>query len=207
MKKALIVLVIISYLFSSCTPILKVMYGIKNPERVVSKEYVMKYAQNISMDTNDVFFVASKKEQNHLLIQKDIPTLEIYNKDGLFIQYKPDSVRCNSSAFNLTDSICTINFSHIDTSYGRSLNNITRHLYNYNNLSYLSSDSGYDYVVVIFWGTFAGKLNKDHVKVWSESLNKQKQNNCRLKIVNISLDVVGGITHQSKSDDTSAYRH
>lgn len=200
--KKVILLSLVVCLLTSCSFIARVGFGIKKPS-LKETSYVLDYAQKLNMDTSEVFFAGSQQNWAKLLNKREMPSVEIYDRKGRFVRYKPDSLKCNAPAFNLTNDICNSAFLSVDSS--RNIKDITSRLYNYNS-SYLTQND-YDYVVVVYWATFAGKLNKDHTKVWVDNINAQKKSNCNLKVINLSLDIINANVTDTGTTSGSAFSH
>ena len=43
-----------------------------------------------------------------------------------------------------------------------------------------------DFYLFIFWTRYSGRLNKDHVKIWEEQANNNK--NSKIKVIKVSFD-------------------
>jgi len=43
-----------------------------------------------------------------------------------------------------------------------------------------------DFYVLIYWTTWTGRLNKDHVKIWEDSAYAKKQAN--IKVIKVNMD-------------------
>jgi hypothetical protein len=40
---------------------------------------------------------------------------------------------------------------------------------------------------LIYWTVWAGKLNKDHVKIWEDQARNNK--NCKVKVIKVNMDM------------------
>lgn len=176
-------MLIMSMLLLSCSPIVRFMYGIKKP-KIENEKTISNYAMKIDMSKGNIYSLSFEDYKRTLdLINKKVPEVWIFNKEGNFVPYG-EAWACNASAFdfikNLSDSV------HYHSQNNPSFNSLPFRLkdLNGNNVEIDLSDANYH--VFIFWAKFAGKLNKDHVKVWeNQALENRKT---KIKVYKVNMD-------------------
>jgi len=169
---------------TSCQPIIKLFYGIKNP-KVENEQTLTKYMSKKDINKDNVYTVDFDNYQTSLeSINSKIPEVFIFNKKGQFIPYG-EEYACNASAFSFIENL------NKDSSYN-STNNTTldRTLIGLCDLKgqprTINTSDNTDFFVFIYWTRWAGKLNKDHVKVWEQqALSNDKAD---IKVVKINMD-------------------
>ncbi len=174
---------IMGMLLLSCSPIVRFMYGIKKP-KIENEKSISNYAMKIDMSKGNIYSLSFEDYKKTLdLINKKVPEVWIFNKEGNFVPYG-EAWACNASAFdfikNLSDSV------HYYSQNNPSFNSLPFRLkdLNGNNVEIDLSDANYH--VFIFWAKFAGKLNKDHVKVWeNQALENRKT---KIKVYKVNMD-------------------
>lgn len=170
-------------LLLSCSPIVRFMYGIKKP-KIENEKSISNYAMKIDMSKGNIYSLSFEDYKKTLdLINKKVPEVWIFNKEGNFVPYG-EAWACNASAFdfiqNLSDSV------HYHSQNNPSFNSLPFRLKDLkgNNVEIDLSDANYH--VFIFWAKFAGKLNKDHVKVWeNQALENRKT---KIKVYKVNMD-------------------
>lgn len=176
-------MLIMSMLLLSCSPIVRFMYGIKKP-KIENEKTISNYAMKIDMSKGNIYSLSFEDYKRTLdLINKKVPEVWIFNNEGNFVPYG-EAWACNASAFdfikNLSDSV------HYHSQNNPSFNSLPFRLkdLNGNNVEIDLSDANYH--VFIFWAKFAGKLNKDHVKVWeNQALENRKT---KIKVYKVNMD-------------------
>lgn len=94
--KSLLVLLIFSY---SCNPIMKTIYGIKDPHPE-TKESLNKYMNSISMSSENSLVVNKKGKYNIVLDDfKKIPESVLFDSTGKRLTYKIEEQDCNAGLF------------------------------------------------------------------------------------------------------------
>lgn len=178
----------ISYLvviltFISCSPIVRLLYGIKKP-KVENEESLKKYLEKVNISDKDVYTLDFEGYQKALeLINKKIPEVLIFDKNGNYIPYGNEWA-CNASAFdfivNLNDTTKYV------ISDKTNITSLPFSLYSLEGDSLGIPTLNESFHLFIFWAKFAGKLNKDHVKIWEkQAINNSKTN---IKVYKINMD-------------------
>lgn len=181
MKRNLI-LIILTLTFMSCQPIMKKMYGIKNPD-IENRKTIIKTANKYKLDTTNIVSVNSK-DFLYVLKETSIPNASVYDKNGKYIEYRQTDTSCNAGLFqfipalNLTDKYNQPEKANLDTELKkfRDLNGNT-----------LKSIETADFYLLIYWTVWTGKLNKDHVKIWEDLAKNNKNSN--VKVIKVNLDL------------------
>jgi len=176
-------MLMMSMLLLSCSPIVRFMYGIKKP-KIENEKSISNYAMKIDMSKGNIYSLSFEDYIKTLdLINKKVPEVWIFNREGNFVPYG-EAWACNASAFdfikNLSDSV------NYQSQNNPSFNSLPFRLkdLNGNNVEIVLSDANYH--VFIYWAKFAGKLNKDHVKVWeNQALDNSKT---KIKVYKVNMD-------------------
>lgn len=185
MKKIIFLLFLSVCVFSpSCSPIIKLVYGIHQP-RVLNKEKIDHFLVKNNLDTTNN--VAIKDKDFLYIINKikmTFPEIMVFDKEGKFIMYKEDKT-CNASAFKFIDSLNNSkNYPRVDSIELSFFENKFVDLYGKGDVKIMDSNS--DYFLLIFWTEWTGKLNKDHTYIWEQNAKKNK--NASIKTVKVNCD-------------------
>lgn len=85
-------------LLVGCTPVIKLAYGIKNPERERSAERLVAYLERKQMRTDNVLRRAEVPRPY------SVPEVHVFDRNGAFIPYgEPGS--CNAAAFDFLETL------------------------------------------------------------------------------------------------------
>lgn len=171
----------------SCRPILNVYYGIKQPSNK-SEDDLLKYLKRKSINDDNIFYLKDTVAFKEVMAtQRTIPEIEVYNKEGYFIPYK-DTGFCSAPGYVYLRSICD-NVKK-DPVMTRHISERTKQIIPCkNNKVFEGYQPGdYDYTVILLWATYTGRLNKDHVRVWEESIQQAK--GCKVRVFKVSEDVM-----------------
>ena len=181
--KYLLVLLIFSY---SCNPIMKTIYGIKDPQ-VETKESLNKYMNSISMGSENNLVVNKKGKYNIVLddFKKIIPESVLFDSTGKRLTYKKEEQDCNAGLFATIPEL-TIN-SSLKEEKGSNLEEFKSNLIYLDNEKSVGNLPKADFYLFISWARFVGKLNKDHVKVW-EKLAKDNPN-AKIIVFKVNMDM------------------
>ena len=178
-----IVLFVFSLLIlASCQPIMKKIYGIKDPE-IENKKTILKSALKYNLDTSNIVTVNSK-DFLYVLNGQSIPDAAIYDKNGKYIEYRQTDTSCNAGLFQFIPSL------NLNEKYNQpDSSDLTAELNKFRDLkgNLLTPTEAADFYLLIYWTVWTGKLNKDHVKVW-EDLGRDNKN-CKIKVIKVNLDL------------------
>lgn len=173
-------------LTNSCTQKLYMMYAGMHEPRVETTESLRKYMRKVKMTSDNVFTTQNIESfQNQLFFAGgSVPEALIFNKNLDNIIYR-DTNECNAHAFsaileldkNKTYQINDlVKFNDINAGLCDLEGNPTKITVNDNS----------DFLVVIYWAKFTGRLNKDHVNIWEkDAINNTNSN---IQVVKINLD-------------------
>jgi hypothetical protein len=192
MKKIAIIL-FSTFLFLSCQPILKKIYGIKDPE-IESEKTILKATKKYKLDSTNILTVNSK-DFLYVLNGQSIPDAAIYDKNGKYIEYRQTDTSCNAGLFQFIPSLnLTDLYNQPDSSDLKSELKKYRDLKG-NDLKILESA---DFYVIIYWTVWTGKLNKDHVKIWEDLAKENK--NTKIKVLKVNLDLQSWWNKQERDE-------
>jgi len=184
MKKISLLLFFSGLILVNCKVILTKMYGIKDPE-IENKKTIQKKALKFGLDTSNLVTVNSVDFLSVLKQSRGIPECAVFNKKGEYIEYKKSDTSCNAGVFNFISELdATKNYTASperllkkDLEKFRDLNGKT-----------LAPDyvKAADFYVLMYWCVYAGKLNKDHVKVWEQ--NAKNNTKAKIQVIKVNLD-------------------
>jgi hypothetical protein len=169
---------------ASCAPIMKTLYGIGKPD-VETAASIRKKALKAGLDTSGIVTVSSEAFLR-VLRDNGIPNAAIYNRQGRYIEYRQTDTSCNAGLFQFIPALRADGVYAMPDSL--PLQKEWEHLRDLNGLP-LAPPKDADYTVLIYWTTWAGRLNKDHVKVWEEQA--RANTHCTIRVVKVNLDVQG----------------
>jgi hypothetical protein len=181
MNKALLVCLAI-FSFAGCQPIMKMLYGIKKPG-VENETSIKKLAYKLELDTSNIVTVNSLDFYS-VLKEQGIPDGAIFDSQGDYIEYRQTDSSCNAGLFAFIPELS------LDKEYNRTnKTDLNTEFKKFRDLkgNVITSADHADFYLLIYWTAWAGRLNKDHVKVW-EDLAK-KNTNCTIKIIKVNLDL------------------
>lgn len=165
---------------SSCSPVIKLLYGIHNP-RLVSSEKILNKAEKYGIAQSQKMYAFSYEGfQAYTKDDNSINGLFIY-KNGSRVLPK-DSSTCSGSLINLAKNFkdkSAVELIAIDSTkyYGSYLLDLETG-------TPVQVETDKEYVAYVFWATYAGRLNRTLSAEWIKELQK----NDDLLIVIVSLD-------------------
>lgn len=169
-------------LLLGCQPIMKKIYGIKDPD-IENRKSIVKKAAKFGLDTTNIVTVNSK-DFIHVLRSTGIPDCAIYDRNGAYIEYRQTDTSCNAGLFEFIPALnLTSKYNQPDST---QLSGVWSKFRDWKGDS-LQQPEKADFYLLIYWTVWAGKLNKDHVKVWEDLAGKNA--NCKIKVVKVNLDI------------------
>ncbi len=173
------------FTLNGCGLVLKTYYGIHQPKAETAKS-LGKYMRKKKIVSNNIFTTVNQEAmKKHIGISRGIPEVLIFNKQGQGIVYKTPE-QCNAPAFdaiveldrqktypvNDTLSLDSVNVGLADL-YGNSAN--------------IQIHDSADFLVVLYWARYTGRLNKNHVNIWEQDARVNSKAN--IQVVKINLDM------------------
>lgn len=173
---------------SSCTPVIKMIYGVKNP-KPKTDEQVIQYSNKLFDKEYDMYRPVDSTAYNALTDLKlnSLPGIVFFDSDGNQKSIHKDTLEhCTASAdvfirhLNLLDDAPSMNLNKSD---------ILQYVHKINFKDKKEEQRDYKNSIIIFWADWIGpKLNKqatrDWLQVYSE-LAQKNQDNIDLKIINV----------------------
>ncbi len=159
------VLCLTAILGAGCTPAMKMIYGIRSP-KVENHQSLTDYLRRKGLRTDNIYTVDADSYARMLeLIDAGIPDVMVFDREGRFLPYGEDSA-CNAGAFEFLRTLDrTRQYTSKEAPRLHEIATLLRDMHG----RPVNLPEGSDFYVVIFWARWAGRLNKDHVKVWEES--------------------------------------
>lgn len=176
MKKIFTLLTIV-ILFTSCSPILKTVYGIKNP-KFTNIETTQKYLAQKSIQGKDVYFKSTKDIAIVMKNDVKIPNAVFFNNKGQQVEFRTTTKECVNDITVFLNNIEQID--EMPLKQGLSLNQLVQHIADRNGKP-IKIDSTADAIVFINWATYMGKLNKT-VFEWTDIIQKMPETDTKVKV-------------------------
>ncbi|QOW10684.1 hypothetical protein Q73A0000_10010 [Kaistella flava (ex Peng et al. 2021)] len=177
--------ILVLTMFTNCQPIAKALTGISTPKEETT-ESILDFLEKAKMDTSNIFVVKDEKSYYPTLklFSNSFPEALLFDKNGNELIYKETVQSCNAGLFATIPNLNTtselkkgnLQIENVLNTYAVPLlkNNVIL-------------ETQCDYYLIINWGKFIGKLNRDHVKVW-EDLAKAN-NKVKIKVIKLNIDL------------------
>lgn len=200
MKKLFVPAFLIGWaLLGSCTWLLKKSYGIKKP-KVETANSVRSKAMGFGLDTSNIVTVKSTEFKEVLQTHKNIPDADIFDSEGKYIEYRATDTSCNAGLFGFIPALSK------EKQYNKTgLTTLEKEKARWLDLQGKPLRNDFirpaDFYVVIYWTTWTGKLNKDHVKAWEKLAHENK--NASIQVIKVDLDYQ---SHWPEADQKAAMK-
>ncbi len=186
MKKQLLIPLI--FLLIGCSnakmKLLYSVYGIKQPKELNSTE-IIKYANKIKLNNYEHYSI-SKKGFIYLSQSKEsVNSMFVF--DNNLNQIKPKkSISCSADNLefiqNFTDSTKVIVLQNDSTS------KVYQHIKSIEGDDIRINSDEFDYLIILTWAKFIGKLNKTNTLTWSQKLTEITFEGKKIKVIYLNLD-------------------
>lgn len=186
MKKQLFIPLI--FLLIGCSnakmTLLYAIYGIKQPKELNSTE-IIKYANKIKLNNYEHYSI-SKKGFIYLSQSKEsVNSMFIFNHN--LNQIKPKKfISCSADNIefiqNFTDSAKVIVLQNDSTS------KVYQHIKSIEGDDIRINSDEFDYLIILTWAKFIGKLNKTNTLTWSQKLTEITFEGKKIKVIYLNLD-------------------
>jgi hypothetical protein len=171
--------------WTGCMPIMKKIYGIKNPD-IENEITIKKKANKFGLDTTNIFSVNASDFLRTFKDAGGIPAGAIFNSEGNYIEYRETDTSCNAGLFKFIPGLNTV------TTYNKTgKTTLDNELNKYrdlkgNKISQANLKPA-DFYLFLYWTIWTGKLNKDHVKVWEQLARDNTK--AKIEIIKVNLDI------------------
>ncbi len=167
-------------LFSSCTKVMFLAYGISKP-KVITQEKVERHILKYELKSEYSLAISDTGYHKYMLQGLDINEIFLYTKDGKLV-LPEDTNSCSSASFDFIDVFRDTNYAYLrDTNSMNAFHPYFRNL----DGSPCVLENNKPYTAVVFWASWAGRLNKDLSAKWVEQLKKHED----VTVVCVSLDM------------------
>lgn len=176
----------------SCTPIMKTLYGIKDP-RVENKETLAKYLDGIGLGHEVVYIPSdmSLMPEVNEEFGRSVPEAVLFDSEGNRRTYKDSDQDCNAGLFA---TIPGMNKNTVlKSEKGADFISFTRMLSSLEDQSAFKMHERADYHLFISWTKYTGKLNKDHVREWVNLASTNDAVNIAVYLVNMDFQESWGL--------------
>jgi hypothetical protein len=183
MKKTSIIILSFFLILTGCTTILKLFYGLKDPE-IENRESILEYCKKKGVNMENLATINS--DDYYAKLANGIPEADIFNKRGEYIEYRQTDSSCNAGLFAFIPEL------HRDSVYrltGKlNLNDEINKLRTLTGEQFVLRDTyDYDFYVIMYWARFIGRLNKDHINIWEQEASNNK--NARIRVIKANVDI------------------
>jgi hypothetical protein len=177
-------------------------YGIRNP-KIENEKSILNYLKdnNLDLDNN---FVLKDTAALYSFMKSGVgaPEILFYDKNGFLMRYKDDK-KCNGQNDSLISFLDPKHIIGVDSS-----SNVYKYLDQVRTLDgkevNVSEFKEKDYILIIYWAKWMGKMNKNKIVDWENSLTKR--NNLKIKTIKLSTDYMG-FWQIKKNDMFKIYSH
>src|SRR5690606_12876697 len=184
--KNLLFILTTTILLTGCSPILKTVYGIKNPQ-LTTTEKTKAFLNKKNIEGEDIYFKNAKYFAKIANASFQIPGAIFYNKNGQEVVFRNTAKECTNDITLFIENISTINT--LPTKEGLHLNEVLQYGVDSNGNS-ITIDKDADAIVFINWSTYMGKLNKT-VFEWTDIIQKMpKDSNVKVDYYLLSFDLL-----------------
>ena len=183
-----IFLTILLIILSSCTQIILKMQGGHLP-RIENAETIASTLEKYNLSDSNNFIICDSSSYFKILKEiASLPEIMFFNDLGKRMEIRKQGT-CTAGVGVLIDSIQ--DYTVPDTSILSLFHQIDNLLYHLRTLEgetiNKSTLKGADYIVVIFWAKFIGKLNKTKVKQWELAVQAKKE--LKIEVLKVNCDV------------------
>lgn len=184
MYKKLFVFLFALLLLSSCRFVMMKMYGIKNPG-VENEKSIRKTALKYGLDTAALVTINAADFGPTIKQISGIPDAALFDSAGRYIEYRQSDTACNAGLFGFIPGLSPKgNYNYTDKT---TLSTELKTLRTLKGQPLAEGIEGKaDFYLLIYWTAYAGRLNKDHVKVWQDLAAQNKQ--AKIKVIEVNLD-------------------
>ena len=185
MKKLLFTLTTI-ILLTGCTPVIKTLYGIKNP-KLTTTEKTKEFLSKKNIEGKDIYFKNAKCFAKTANASFQIPGAVFYNRNGQEVVFRNTAKECTNDITLFLENITAINT--LPTKEGLKLNELLQYVVDSNGNS-ITINKDADAIVFINWSTYMGKLNKT-VFEWTDIIQKMpNDSNAKVDYYLLSFDIL-----------------
>lgn len=172
---------------ASCVTLVKWKYGITEP-REETPASLLKFLQKMNQPPEDFYIFKDSAAFCHYLndsvFRKNLIGSLFFNQEGLLTDIK-DTAKCQWSVSSFLQNLDHKRAFKVDSAY--RYQNVLSHLMPLVRNGITDSLLGsYNYIVLITWGRFAGKLNKRLFDA-AEMANEKRNKGVHIAFINIDM--------------------
>lgn len=192
MKYLLVILLTIC--FVSCSPFLKMVYGIKNPSEKTNDQ-VLEISLNLFEKEYELYRPQSDTAYSKFVNEFEValPGFLIFDEEGNGISLHKDTInKCTANAELLMNKLESLNFNPM---LKLKKDDFISRLQQINRLNDRPDSEGYNYSIILFWADFAGrKLNKEKPVEWLKTYNLLSDvDQSKIDLIIINMDFLMGM--------------
>jgi len=190
MLRGTIIFIVFIYSLSSCTPVIKMIYGIKKP-KPKTNEQVVEYYKKVFDKEYEIYRPSDSISFAELRNIKLNSAPNIIFFDGMGNQKSIHADTMKTCTVNAENFIKQLSLLEHAPQMELSKLDVMEHLTKINFKEVEIEKTKYKNSILIFWADWAGpKLNKEATQDWLrvyDELDQQTKSNIDLKIVNLDM--------------------
>lgn len=186
MKKQLLLLLVCVLLLTGCKPVLKTVYGIKNP-KPTTKEVAQKFLDKKRIE-GKVLYYKDAKSFSSVLGKIKIPDAQFFNKKGELVEFRKTASECTNDVTVFLEDLKEL--EGLPLKEGMDLATLLKFTTDAKGNA-VRPNADADMTVVINWATYMGSLNKT-VFEWVEVLQQieKEHKNINVDYYLLNLDML-----------------
>jgi hypothetical protein len=187
-------LALLLLLLQGCAPVMKLAYGFKSPEKMRTDADLHRYLERKQMGTGDVYRLSTLADVKASVEGVGVPEVRIFDATGAHVPYGEPG-ECNAFAFAFLEELDASGSWTTSDEYALDATlDVLRPVGDAPSVDELRERLGSetDFLVVLYWARFVGRLNIDHVRVWERQIAANDK--ARFDVVKVALDLHEGMT-------------
>lgn len=158
------------------------LYGVHDP-KIENEQSLLETANEYGLDTKNILTV-NGEDYFSVISEAGIPDCDIYDSQGKYIEYRETDTSCNANLFQFIP-----NLDKNETYNRTEKSSLSEKLYKLRTLKgkNVPQLEQADFYILMYWTTWTGHLNKDHVKEWEDLAMANK--NSKIKVLKVNLDI------------------
>jgi hypothetical protein len=158
------------------------LYGVHDP-KIENEQSIIETAKEYGLDTKNILS-SNGDDFYDVISDAGIPDCDIYDSKGNYIEYRATDTSCNANLFQFIPNLAkSKNYNKTGKS---SLSEKLNKLRTLKGKSVPQLEEA-DFYILMYWTTWTGHLNKDHVKAWEDLAMANKTS--KIKVLKVNLDI------------------
>ncbi len=197
--KLIILCLALAFGYCSCAAIMMTIYGISLPKEKSEKQ-IAKGIHKYKLNEFDHYFISEEGFISFLRTNRQIyPGTKCLHLNDIFtfkngkLVYPVQITGCNSTGVGLIRQLQdSTSYVIRDSISIDSLIN-AKNILNFDSLQYAQATQGKDFVILLYWGLFGGRTNKDGIKYPADIIKREiDSNNLNAAVFFVNWDIKEG---------------